>query len=121
VLTNGLATIGSIALGGLDVWSFTANLEKASRCVWEKRRPSSTLTPYLRLYGPDGTLLGFYGSGGVAAEVAVRATNSGTFTVIASDNTAFETGTGGYRLKLAKTGSPIVVDANDEGVPLPTD
>jgi hypothetical protein len=115
VLTNSLATFGSIALGDLDLWSFTANVGESIAARMGETTAGSTLTPYLRLYGPDGTLLDSYGASGVAAEVAIRATNSGTFTVVASDNSGFDTGTGGYRLKLAKTGSPIVVNPNDEG------
>lgn len=114
-LTNGLATTGSIALGSLDVWTFTANSGESLAVRMGELTANSTLTPFLRLYGPDSTLLGSYGSSGTAAEVATRATNSGTFTIVATDNSSFDTGTGGYRLKLAKTGSPIALDPNDEG------
>ena len=114
-LTNGLATTGSIALGSLDVWTFTANSGESLAVRMGELTPNSTLTPYLRLYGPDATLLAAYGVSSTAAEVAVRATNSGTFTVVATDNSSLDTGTGGYRLKLAKTGSPIALDPNDEG------
>jgi hypothetical protein len=77
--------------------------------------PNSTLTPHLRLFGPDGTLLDLYGSGGIASEVSTRATNSGTFTVIAADGTPFFTGSGTYQVKLAKTGSPITLGPSDNG------
>ena len=115
LLTNGLATTGSIALGSLDVWTFTANSGESLAVRMGELTANSTLTPYLRLYGPDATLLAAYFSSPTAAEVAVRATNSGTFTVVTTDASSFDTGVGGYRLKLAKTGSPIALDPNDEG------
>jgi hypothetical protein len=113
-LTNGLTASGTIDLGDLDVWSFTANAGE-DIVVRMGDLVASSLTPHLRLYGPGGILLDSNGAGGVAAEVEARATNSGIFTVIATDNSSFNTGTGTYRIKLAKTGSPIVVDPNDEG------
>ena len=51
----------------------------------------------------------------MAAEASFRATNSGTFTVVVGDGNGGATGTGPYRLTLAKTGAPITVSAGDEG------
>jgi predicted RNA-binding protein with TRAM domain len=117
-LTNGAVYTGTIDVGDLDVWSFTANAGERIGLRMGELVAGSPLTPALWLYGPDGALLDSYGAGGVAAEVSVRATNSGTFTVVAGDNSSFLTGSGTYRLKLLKTGSPIVVSAGDEGGPL---
>jgi hypothetical protein len=80
--------------------------------------PNSTLTPHVRLFGPDGALLDQFFSSGAAAEVSVQATNNGTFTVVATDRSSGYTGSGTYRLKLAKTGSPIITQANDDGGPM---
>jgi hypothetical protein len=77
----------------------------------------STLTPALWLYGPDGRLLDSFVGNGAAAEVSFRATNSGTFMVVASDLSGGYAGSGTYRLTLAKTGGPIVVSPGDEGGP----
>ncbi len=79
---------------------------------------NSTLTPFLRLFGPNGNLLSQYFSSGAASEVSARATNSGTFTVIATDGSSFNTGSGTYRIKLVKTGRPLVTDASDVGGPM---
>ncbi|MCX6928665.1 MAG: hypothetical protein NT154_36455, partial [Verrucomicrobia bacterium] len=68
-----------------------------------------------RLFGPDGVLLDSFGSSAVAAEVSNRATNSGTFTLIATDLSPGYDGSGTYRLTLAKTGAPFFVSAGDEG------
>lgn len=114
-LTNGLGTTGTIDQGDMDLWTFRANAGESVVVRMGELVSGSTLQPYLRIYGPDGVLQDSYGVGGTAAEVAIRATNSGTYTIIASDNTSFFTGTGGYRIKLVKTGSPLVIDPNDEG------
>ena len=77
---------------------------------------ATLLTPWIRLYGPDGVKVGD-SFGALAADIEVRAPLSGTFTVVASDGSAGLGNTGNYRLTLAKTGSPIVVSAGDEGQP----
>ena len=63
-------------------------------------------------YGPDGALLGSNDAVGFG-EVAVQATNSGTFLVVVGNN-AYYSGLGGgtYLLTLAQTGNPIVVALN---------
>ena len=78
----------------------------------------SSLLPWLRLYGPNGALLGSSFSG-FAAEVAVAATNAGTFLVVVGDGNAGFTGSGTYRLTLARTGVAVVISAGDEGGPIP--
>jgi len=115
-LTNGVMHTGSIDVGDMDVWSFTANAGD-SLVVRMGELVGGSLTPYLRLFGPDGSLLDS-GSYATAAEVTARATNSGTFTVIATDLSGAYSGSGTYRLKLGKTGSPIVVLPTDEGGPM---
>jgi hypothetical protein len=50
-----------------------------------------------------------------AGEVAVRATNSGRFMVVAADGNNGLFGAGNYRLTLAKSGEPLVISAGDEG------
>ena len=114
-LTNATTQTGNIVVGDLDAWNLTAQAGETIIVRMGKLVSTSTLTPYLRLFGPDGALLSQYGSSPVAAEVAVRATNSGTFTVIASDVTPFYTGSGTYQIKLGKTGSPVVLGPNDSG------
>ncbi len=117
-LTNGVMHLGTIDVGDLDVWTFSANSGDSITLRMGEMVNGSALTPALWLYGPNGALLDSYGSGGVAAEVFFRATNSGTFTVVAGDYSSFYTGSGTYRLTLAKTGDPIVVSAGDEGGPM---
>jgi hypothetical protein len=117
-LTNGLTHTASIETGDIDAWSFIANAgENLVVRIGEITDISANFTPWIRLYGPDGAFLD-EGFGALAGEVAVRATSSGTFTVVAGDGNSIRSGSGTYRLSLAKTGSPIVISAGDEGGPL---
>ena len=117
-LTNGVIHTGVIDVGDVDVWTFTANAGDSIAVRMAEATPGSTLTPALTLYGPNGALLDFFGSSTVASQVAFRATNSGTFTVVAGDQSAGYAGSGAYRLNLAKTGDPIVISPGDEGGPM---
>src|SRR5205823_3820854 len=54
----------------------------------------------------------------LAAEVAIRATNTGPFLVVVGDGNGALSGSGIYRLTLAKTGDPVVVGLGDTGGPL---
>jgi hypothetical protein len=114
-LTNGWDYTGNIDVGDMDVWSFEAVSNQFIVVRMGKINSSDKLMPFLRVYDPGGALIALYGSSAAAAEATVRATNSGTFTVIATDNTSFYTGSGTYRLKLARTGRPLVIAANDQG------
>jgi len=74
--------------------------------------------PWIRLYGPDGALLGSLADVN-SIEITLRATNSGAFLVVVGNNPYYsDAASGTYLLNLAKTGDPIVVSAGDEGGPL---
>jgi predicted secreted protein len=115
LMTNGVMHTGTINVGDMDVWNFNANVGDSLVVRMGESVSGSTLTPFLRIYGPNGALLDSFGASGQAAEVEVRATNTGTFTVIAADFSGGFSGSGGYRLTLGRTGSPIVTSAGDEG------
>src|SRR5436309_4306907 len=91
-MVNGATYLATIDTGDIDAWTFTANAGE-SIVVRMGETLTSSLTPQLRLYGPNGVLLDS-AFGLVAAEVSARATNSGTFLVVAGDLTAGWTGTG---------------------------
>ncbi len=116
-MTNGWMHLGNIDLGDLDVWTFNANTGEALVVRVGKTNASANLGPWVRLYGPSGALLGSSASG-AAAEVAVSATNSGTYLVVIGDGNVGLGGTGEYRLTLAKTGVPVFVSPADEGGPM---
>jgi len=58
-LTNGAANRATNSLGDLDMWSFTANT--GENIVL--RMGSATFNPWIRLYNPNGVLVGSIGSG----------------------------------------------------------
>src|SRR5205814_2329376 len=76
-LTNGWKHNGTITLGDLDMWSFDANAGDSIVL----RMGSATFNPLIRLYGPNGALVGSAGSGAsgfLNVDFATSATNSGT-------------------------------------------
>ena len=116
-MTNGVMHTGTVLTGDLDVWTFTATSGDSLVVRMGKITDTNTFTPWIRLYGPNGKLLDS-GYGSLAGEVTATATNSGTFLVVAGDGNATLSGSGGYRLTLAKTGDPVVVTVGDEGGPM---
>jgi hypothetical protein len=88
-MTNGYTYQGTLLAGELSVWSFTANVGDSIVVGMGETVIGSTLFPYLRLYGPNGALLDTQ-SGESATEVTARATNSGTFTVVAANNDFYD-------------------------------
>lgn len=116
-MTNGVMHTGLIVTGDLDLWTFNANSGDALILRVGAITGTNTFTPWVRLYGPNGKLLGA-GFGGLAGEVATTATNSGTFLAVIADGNGALSGTGDYRLTLAKTGDPVVISAGDDGGPM---
>lgn len=111
-LINGAATPGQIAKGDLDLWRFDANAGDNISV----RIGASALRPWLRLYGPTGAL--FRESfAGTSAEndtlVSGRATNSGTFLVVAQSY--YPSLSSPYTLTLARMPGSYVVSPGDEG------
>jgi len=79
VLVNGSLQTGSVpAAGASNSWTFAASV--GDNIVVRAGLISGNLSPWVRLYGPDGVELG-QNAEGSAGEVAVQATESGTFTV----------------------------------------
>src|SRR5205085_1450191 len=117
-MTNGVMHTGTISTGDLDLWTFSANSGDALVVrIGDVVDSSGNFTPWIRLYSPAGKLLGS-GFGVVAGEVAVTATNTGTYIAVAGDGNGALRGAGDYRLTLVKTGDPVVISAGDEGGPM---
>jgi len=68
---------GTIDVGDMDVWSFTAAAGDAIVVRMGETVAGSSLTPYLRLYSPAGALLDSSFSA-VGAEVTATAPAAGT-------------------------------------------
>ncbi len=116
-LTNGTQNVGTIDVGDLDVWNFSANTGDSLVIRVGQLSALGYFNPWLRLYGPDGALIGTGASGGsVAQEIALTATNGGTFTVVVADGSYSDFGgTGTYQLNYLRTPTSYVVSPGDEG------
>src|SRR5437667_16971 len=116
-LTNGATHAGTIYLGDLDQWSFTATQgDYIALSMGEVAPVSAGFQPWIRLVSPTGVLLG-NGIGASAVQVAVTATTTGTYTVIVGTNDGFgrNEDTGSYLLTLAKGPGAFATSAGDEG------
>src|SRR5208282_239342 len=110
-MVNGGNYAGTNSLGDLDIYSFTANA--GDNLVL--RLAAVGYYGNLRLYGPNGALLGT-AADGYDAELDYTATNSGTFTALVSADSSGGTGT--YVLRLAQFPEAFIVPAGDEGGPM---
>ena len=95
-MVNGGNHDGSVYKGDLDQWSFLAtNGNPIVVRMAALSNDNGQFGPMIRLYGPDGSLLGDDKvpiSGVGAVSVSVTATNNGTFTVLVSDDTGGSSG-----------------------------
>ena len=110
-MVNGANATGTINLGDIDIWSFTAN--KGDNI--NLRVGTTNFDGWLQLFGPDGKLLAT-GTGAGSTDAYIdnyTATNSGTFTVLVSSWYTTQSGT--YALHLAQVPETFIVPAGDEG------
>jgi hypothetical protein len=119
-LANGGRGTGTIDVGGLNQWSFTANAgDSLVVRVGELTDVSGLFDPWVRLYSPTGALLDSQ-SGYGAAEIALTATNTGTFTLVVSDAGLsypyYLSDAGTYQVFLARAPGAFVV--SDDGAAL---
>ena len=116
-LTNGILNPGTISAGDIDAWTFTASSgDSVVLRVGELSYDDYHFGPWLRVYGPDGALVGEGDvAGETASEIAITATNSGTYTVLVSDGGYGGYGnTGTYQLSLAHAPGEVFVSPGDE-------
>src|SRR3989449_76125 len=116
-LTNGATHAGTIYLGDLDQWSFTATQgDYIALSMGEVAPVSAGFQPWIRLVSPTGVLLG-NGIGTSAVQIAATAPATGTYTVIVGTNDGFgrNNDPGGYRLTLAKGPGVFATSPGDEG------
>ena len=101
-------------------YTFTANAGDSVVVRVGQLTAAGNFNPWLRIYGPDGALVGSGAiAGDVAEEIALTPTNSGTFTVLVSDgNYGGYSGTGTYQLDYLKVPGDYVVPPGDDGGPL---
>jgi trimeric autotransporter adhesin len=121
-MTNGGNHTGSIYVGDLDTWTFTATLgDYIALSIGESLQSEidPLFVPWIRLIGPTGVLISS-SIGNVAAQIAVNAPLSGLYTVIVSDSAINRepSHASTYVLRLAKTSTAITVPDGDDGGPM---
>ena len=101
LLTNGWTHTGTIApAGDADSWTFDASVGDRIVIRIGEINQTGAFNPRIRLLNPNAVQVASVFNS-LAAEIAVTATNTGTFTVIADDNSG-TVATGSYRLTLVK-------------------
>jgi hypothetical protein len=116
-LTNGATHTGSIYTGDVDGWTFIANQGEHVVVSLGETDNSSGFSPWLRVVGPNGTVVGS-NFGFFAAQVEFSAPTAGTYTVIVGSAAGGFTGTGGYLLTLIKAPGALTISPSDQGGPL---
>src|SRR5256886_2164099 len=105
-MTNGATNAGTIYLGDLDTWTFTATQGQVITLSMGTVAPASAhFAPWIRLVSPTGVLLGNSAPGTATAPVTVTVSPSGTDTMIVGSNsgaTGLFDGTGSYLLTLTR-------------------
>jgi len=112
-LQNGIAQSGSISTGDMDAWTFTADANDAIR-LQVGEMGSSSFTPYILVYRPDGSLLTTdYSS--TAASVGFNTSIGGTYLVVVQDGTSHAANAGDYQLYFSRAPGSYVVSEGDQG------
>ena len=121
-MTNGANHTGSIYVGDLDAWTFTAALGDYITLAVGEVPPAEidpNFVPWIRLIGPTGTVI-LSAQGALAAQIATAAPLSGTYTVLVSDSAISRepSHTADYVLTMVKTNAALTVPNGDEGGPM---
>lgn len=114
-LTNGANHLGVTSNGDEDMWSFSATAGENITIRVGETSGTANYNPFVRLIGPTGVLIA-QDNNASDSYINIRATNSGTFTVIVG--AWFRGNTGTYNLRYVKAPGAFVVPADDEGGPL---
>jgi hypothetical protein len=103
-MTDGVNYAGTISLGDLDMWSFTATQGQIITLSMSEVAPASAhFAPWIRLVSPTGVLLGNSATGAATAQITVTVPASGTYTVIVGSSlSGYFDGTGSYLLTLTR-------------------
>jgi hypothetical protein len=116
-MTGALTYDGTIDVGDLDVLTFTACAGDLINLSMQELTNGSSLTPWIRLYGRDGTLLNtvFSLTNAIVSRVVPL---TGSYTLVLGDNSGGFSGSSTYRLTAnglstgLKLCNPIVAGTN---------
>src|SRR5262249_18946470 len=86
---------GAVALGDLDMWTFTANQGDSIALDIGVIDPNASLRPFLRLRNPNGVEVGS-AANVLTAQINIVASMSGTYTVLVASGAGVPQGTGSY-------------------------
>ncbi|QBG48028.1 hypothetical protein EGM51_11695 [Verrucomicrobia bacterium S94] len=112
-LTNGANHIGITDLADIDMWTFSADEGDTLRLrIGEVTTELVSFSPWILLYGPDGSLIS-QDTNSSDAEIVHAATTGGVYRVVVENY--ISGGAGTYNLRYANTGKSFVVPAGDEG------
>ena len=113
-LSNGGVHAGTIDLGDMDIWTFEASaLDSVRIAVGEVG--TSSLDPFLLLYGPNGNFITSNSSINESTDISHQAVIGGTYTVVMQDGNVDVSGTGAYQLYFTQIAKAFSVPAGDEG------
>ena len=114
-ISNGGLHTGSILQGDLDVWTFSATQGERIAVHIGQATETDDFRPWIRVWAPNGTALGWLSGTDAAALNDIIAPVSGTYLIlVASEDSGFD-GTGSYRLTMTKTRGLITVSTGDQG------
>jgi hypothetical protein len=121
-MTNGGNHTGTIYVGDMDGWTFTAAQgDYIALSIGEvlQSEVDPLFNPWIRLISPTGVVIGS-AAGALAAQIATNAPLSGLYTVVVVDSSISRepSHAGTYVLTLAKTNLALTVPSGDEGGPL---
>jgi len=105
VVPDGSATAGTMALGDLASYTFTATAGESLQVRVAKT--SGTLLPRYDLYGPSGNFITSSYASTVASAISAPASTTGAYTLVVSDftnsGTTGNSGTGSYNVYVARS------------------
>lgn len=104
---------GSLTLGDLDGWTFSASTgDYIVAAMGDGDGDSGEVTPYLTLVSPSGTVMDYsYGSSGTSVDAL--ATETGVYTLYVYDQ--YFDDTGDYTLDLVVSGDTLTISTDDQG------
>ena len=100
-MTNGQNHTGSISVGDLDQWTFTATAAEAITIAISETGVAGTCARWIRLLSPTGTLVAS-DAGALVAQINQPLAETGTYTVIVGTADSGNDATGDYVLTLTR-------------------
>jgi hypothetical protein len=114
-LTPGNDAAGTIVIGDLDTWSFSAHQGDPLLVNITEVGSSAEFVPWIRLRSPTGVILGSQ-SGASTAAIGVTAPASGIYTVVVSSFDSGFDGFGDYTLNVTGVSSSMIKNGKfDQG------